>query len=249
MANAVVGAHDIILVVLAVLIAVAASYTALDIASRIAAAPTRLGSAAWLATAAVCMGGGIWSMHFVAMLAYVFPGMTVAYDPALTILSLLIAVVVTGGGFAVVSRPRAGTVALVLSGLFMGGGILAMHYVGMAAMRMHATLSYSMTWVAVSVFIAMGAAIAALWLAFRGGGYLQKGFSALAMGLAISGMHFAGMRAASFGMHEGHGSGCRPRQRRSGHACACRGLHHLPDPSGGDCCGDVRPAVCGTRYQ
>lgn len=203
MANAVVGAHDIILVVLAVLIAVAASYTALDIASRIAAAPTRLGSAAWLATAAVCMGGGIWSMHFVAMLAYVFPGMMVAYDPALTILSLLIAVVVTGGGFAVVSRPRAGTVALVLSGLFMGGGILAMHYVGMAAMRMHATLSYSMTWVAVSVFIAMGAAIAALWLAFRGGGYLQKGFSALAMGLAISGMHFAGMRAASFGMHEG----------------------------------------------
>ncbi len=196
-----IGTHDSLLVVLAVLIAIAASYTALDIAARISAAPTRLGSAAWLATAAVCMGGGIWAMHFVAMLAYAVPEMVVAYDPFMTVLSLLIAVVVTGGGFAVVSRPGAGPVALVLSGLFMGGGVLAMHYVGMAAMRMHATLSYQATWVAVSVFIAIGAAIAALWLAFRGGGFLQKGLSALAMGLAISGMHFAGMQAASFGMH------------------------------------------------
>jgi PAS domain S-box-containing protein len=203
MADSVVGSHDSLLVVLAVLIAIAASYTALDIAARVSAAPSRLGSAAWLATAAVCMGGGIWAMHFVAMLAYAVPDMPVAYDPVLTVLSLLIAVVVTGGGFAVVSRPGAGSTALVLSGLFMGAGVLAMHYVGMAAMRMHATLSYGATWVAASVLIAIGAAIAGLWLAFRGGGFLQKGLSALAMGLAISGMHFAGMQAASFGMHHG----------------------------------------------
>jgi PAS domain S-box-containing protein len=189
-------------VALAVLIAVAASYTALDIAARIGSAQSRLGSSAWLATAAVCMGGGIWAMHFVAMLAYAVPGMVVAYEPFLTVLSLLIAILVTGGGFAVVSRPTAGATSLVLSGLFMGTGVLAMHYVGMAAMRMHATLSYEATWVAVSVLIAVGAAIAALWLAFREGGFVQKGLSALAMGLAISGMHFAGMRAASFGMHE-----------------------------------------------
>ncbi|MBW6426018.1 response regulator [Rhizobium sp. XQZ8] len=202
MINTIAGTHDGILVALAVLIAVAASYTALDIAARIGLASTRLGAYAWLATAAICMGGGIWSMHFVAMLAYVVPDIAVSYDPYLTVSSLLIAVLVTGGGFAVVSRPTAGPIALVLSGLVMGAGVLAMHYIGMAAMRMHATLSYQATWVAVSVFIAMGAAIAALWLAFRGGSFLQKGLSALAMGLAISGMHFAGMRAASFGMHE-----------------------------------------------
>ncbi|CAN7732227.1 MHYT domain-containing protein [Neorhizobium sp. LjRoot104] len=202
MTNTLVGSHDCVLVVLAVLIAVAASYTALDIAARISVASSRLGSYAWLATAAICMGGGIWSMHFVAMLAYVVPNMAVSYDPFLTALSLLIAVVVTGGGFAVVSTSTAGPVALVLSGIFMGTGVLAMHYVGMAAMRMDATLSYDATWVAVSVFIAIGAAIAALWLAFRGGSFLQRGLSALAMGLAISGMHFAGMQAASFGMHE-----------------------------------------------
>lgn len=203
MTHSLAGTHDGALVVLAVLIAIAASYTALDIAARISVASTRLGSYAWLATAAVCMGGGIWAMHFVAMLAYSVPHMAVSYDPFLTVLSLLIAVTVTGGGFAVVSRPTAGPIALVLSGLFMGTGILAMHYVGMAAMRMHATLSYQATWVAVSVFIAMGAAIAGLWLAFRGGGFLQKGLSALAMGLAISGMHFAGMQAASFGADHG----------------------------------------------
>ncbi|MFP5077044.1 MHYT domain-containing protein [Rhizobium sp. YIM 134829] len=198
-----VGTHDSVLVVLAVLIAIAASYTALDIAARIRVATTRVGAAAWLATAAVCMGGGIWSMHFVAMLAYSIPDMAVAYDPFLTLLSLIIAIVVTGGGFAIVARAEAGSLSLMLAGLFMGGGVLAMHYVGMAAMRMHATLSYEATWVAVSVFIAIGAAVAALWLAFRSGGFLQKGLSALAMGLAISGMHFAGMRAASFGMHDG----------------------------------------------
>lgn len=202
MTGTMVGTHDGMLVVLAVLIAIAASYTALDIAARIGQASTRPGAYAWLATAAICMGGGIWSMHFVAMLAYAVPETAVSYDPYLTVLSLLIAVLVTGGGFAVVSRPTAGPISLIISGLVMGTGVLAMHYIGMAAMRMHATLSYHATWVAVSVFIAMGAAMAALWLAFRGGSYLQKGLSALAMGLAISGMHFAGMRAASFRMHD-----------------------------------------------
>jgi PAS domain S-box-containing protein len=202
MAGGIVGTHDSLLVVLAVMIAVAASYTALDIAARVSAAPSRLGSAAWLATAAVCMGGGIWAMHFIAMLAYAVPDTVVAYDPILTVLSLLLVIVVTGGGFAVVSRPGAGPVGLALSGLFMGTGVLAMHYVGMAAMRMHATLSYEATWVAASILIAIGAAVAAPWLAFRGGGFLQKGLSALAMGLAISGMHFAGMQAASFGVHQ-----------------------------------------------
>ena len=196
------GTHDLILVALSILIAVAASYTALDLATRVKASTSRAASYAWLAAAAVCMGGGVWSMHFVAMLAYVMPNMEIAYDPPLTALSLATAIAVTGGGFAVVSRPQSGPVALVLSGLVMGAGILAMHYMGMAAMRMQATLSYDAFWVSVSVFVAIGAAIAALWLAFRSTRFVEKGAAACFMGLAISGMHFAGMQAATIGTHD-----------------------------------------------
>lgn len=196
-----VGSHDGFLVLLAILIAVAASYTALDLASRVGEAATRTSALAWLLTSAVCMGGGIWAMHFVAMLAYRMPGMDVRYDPWLTGVSLVTAVVVTGVGFAVAARPRTALWALLLSAGFMGAGILAMHYIGMAAMQMHATLRYDPLWVTISVVIAMGASLAALWLAFRRTGFLEKSISALVMGLAISGMHFAGMRAATFDMH------------------------------------------------
>lgn len=198
-----IGSHDSFLVILAVMIAMAASYTALDLASRMSAAASRLASLGWLCTASICMGGGIWAMHFVAMLAYVIPGMDISYDLWLTAFSLLTAILVTGVGFSVVARAETGPVAFVLSGLFMGSGILAMHYIGMAAMRMHADLQYDAVWVLVSVFIAFAASIAALWLAFRGARFVEKVVSAFAMGLAISGMHFAGMKAAMFHMHGG----------------------------------------------
>ena len=84
------GTHDSMLIVLSILIAMAASYTALDLASRLRAS-TGWARLAWLATAALAMGGGIWAMHFVAMLAFSMPGMEVAYDPWLTLLSLALA--------------------------------------------------------------------------------------------------------------------------------------------------------------
>ncbi|MGT2479038.1 MHYT domain-containing protein (plasmid) [Methylobacterium oryzae CBMB20] len=105
------GTHDLALVALSVLIAAAASYTALDLAARMRATigwPSR----AWLATAAIAMGGGIWSMHFVAMLAFSLPGLDVGYDLRLTLLSLLLPIAVTGLGFVVVNRPGAGSAAL-----------------------------------------------------------------------------------------------------------------------------------------
>lgn len=191
-----VSSHNGVLVTLSILIAVAASYTALDIAQRVRESSTRISRTAWLAAAALCMGGGIWSMHFVAMLAYTMPGIVISYDPLLTALSLLIAILVTGGGFALVSRREESGLALCLGGLFMGAGIVAMHYIGMSAMRMPAHMTYSLTWVVVSILIALGAAVAALWLAFRGSRTLHQGAAAGAMGFAISGMHFAGMKAA-----------------------------------------------------
>src|SRR5687767_4094038 len=194
------GSHDTRLVVLSILIACVASYTALDLAGRVRAGGAGPGRYAWLAAAAFAMGGGIWSMHFVAMLAFEMP-MPASYDPTLTILSLLLAVVAAGVGFFVVNRSDAGPASLGLSGAFMGLGIVGMHYTGMAAMRMPAELSYRNGLVAVSVLIAIAAATAALWLSFRATMIAQKLVAASAMGLAIAGMHYTAMRAAMFTAH------------------------------------------------
>jgi PAS domain S-box-containing protein len=190
------GTHDFSLVVLSILVACFASYTALDLAGRVRAA-TGLSRYAWLGTAAVAMGGGIWAMHFVAMLAFVMP-LPMEFDIGLTVLSLLVAVAVTGVGFHVISTHDATPLQLALSGSFMGLGIVAMHYTGMAAMRVPADLRYDPVFVALSILVALVAAIAALWLAFRNTDLRQKLVAAVVMGLAISGMHYTGMRGAIF---------------------------------------------------
>src|SRR5712671_5013707 len=198
----VAGTHDPYLVALSILVACFASYTALDLGGHVEAA-RGLARRVWLVAAAIAMGGGIWSMHFIGMLAFVMP-IPMSYDIGLTTLSLLVAIFVTGGGFYVISRQSASPLRLVLSGLFMGLGIAAMHYTGMAAMRGHAELSYDRLFVALSLVIAVVASTAALWLAFRTSDLGQKLVGAVVMGLAISGMHYTGMRAATFTAHETH---------------------------------------------
>lgn len=194
--------HDPVLVCISILIAVATSYTALDLAGRIRASEGWL-RRVWLATAAVAMGGGIWAMHFVAMLAFRMPGMQLGYHFGLTLLSFLVAVVVTGAGFAVMSRARGALPLLGAAGAFMGLGIVAMHYIGMAAMQMAAELTYHPLWLGISVVIAVGAATAALWLASRDRHPAERVGAAVLMGIAIAGMHFSGMRAAIFTMLPG----------------------------------------------
>jgi PAS domain S-box-containing protein len=115
--------------------------------------------------------------------------------------ALVVAIVVTGGAFYVLSRQGASPLRLVLSGIFMGLGIVAMHYTGMAAMRGHDELGYDWLFVALPVVIAIGASTAALWLAFQTTDPWQKLIAALVMGVAISGMHYTGMRAAIFTAH------------------------------------------------
>src|SRR5205807_7646821 len=139
-------------------------------------------------------------MHFIAMLAFRMP-IHVGYDLGLTVLSLVLAIVVTGVGFYVIGTRQATAPQLVFSGLFMGIGIVAMHYTGMAAMLMPAGLVYDRGLVMLSVFIAVGASIAALWLAFRTSVVWQKIPAAIVMGAAISGMHYTGMAAAAFAAH------------------------------------------------
>ncbi|MET0364181.1 MAG: MHYT domain-containing protein, partial [Sphingobium sp.] len=190
------GSHDALFVGLSILIAVLASYTALDLSNRVKAS-AGVHRTLWLSSAALVLGGGIWSMHFVAMLAFHMPGMTGSYDTGLTLTSLMLSVAFTAVGFAVMER--GGTwKKLGIAGLLMGLGIVAMHYVGMAAMRMDVRLSYDPWWVAVSVLIAIGASVAALSLIRRAQRRPGRAAAALLMGFAIAGMHFAGMRAAIF---------------------------------------------------
>src|SRR3954453_5376231 len=186
--------HDPVLVALSILIAALASYTALDLATRMRAASGRA-RRSWLVAAAIAMGGAIWSMHFVGMLAFIRPGIEISYDPFLTLLSLVIPIVVAAAAFAVVGRrPR----ALLASGFAMGLGISGMHYTGMAAMRMAALMEYDPRWVVLSILIAISASVVALWLAFRNTNAVQRLFAGLVMGLAVSGMHYSAMEGAMF---------------------------------------------------
>jgi NO-binding membrane sensor protein with MHYT domain len=193
----VTGTYNPYLVALSALVASFASYTALDLGGHVG--PARgFARRMWLLAAAITMGGGIWSMHFVAMLAFIMPT-PMSFDIELTTLSLVVTIFVTGGGFYVISRQSGWPLRLVLSGsIFMGLGIAGMHYTGMAAMRGRAELSYDPLFVALSLVIAIGASTVALWLAFRTTDLGHKLVAATVMGLAISGMHYTAMRAAIF---------------------------------------------------
>jgi NO-binding membrane sensor protein with MHYT domain/anti-sigma regulatory factor (Ser/Thr protein kinase) len=195
------GSYDYRLVVLSVLIAILASYAALDLAGRVTSAQgkTRL---LWLNGGAVAMGFGIWSMHYIGMLAFRLP-IPVQYDWPTVLLSLVAAIVASGIALFVVSRHEMGVIRAVLGSIFMGSGIAAMHYTGMAAMRLFAMCSYSATLVTLSVILAIVISFVALWLTFYSRGETTawswgKMQCALVMGAAIPVMHYTGMAAASF---------------------------------------------------
>ena len=189
-------AHDPALAVLSVLLAVAGAFTAFDIGDRLAAAEGRR-SWTWLMATAIAMGGGLWSMHFVAMLAMDVP-VPVGYDLPLTVASLAAAIVFTGVGFLMVRDGRTSLGRVAAAGLFVGLGIACMNYLGMAAMHMPVRIEYHRGLVAASVAIAVLAASLALHLAWRTGTRWQKLSGAVAIGAAVSGMHFSGMAAAEF---------------------------------------------------
>src|SRR5258708_13162249 len=134
----VTGIYHPYLVVLSILVASFASYTALDLGGHVGAA-RGLARQAWLVAAAITMGGGIWSMHFIGMLAFVMP-IPMSYDIGLTILWLVMAIVVTGGGFYVISRRGASPLRLVLSGIFLGLYILAIPSTCLPAIHVHTDL-------------------------------------------------------------------------------------------------------------
>jgi NO-binding membrane sensor protein with MHYT domain len=194
------GAYDSVLVGLSIVIAVFASFTALTLAGRVKESSGRARTV-WLFGAATALGGGIWSMHFVAMLAFSL-NMPIHYNVELTVVSLVAAIVVAFIALYTVTR-WAGHMSLGLAGVFAGIGVAVMHYMGMAAMEMNATISYDPLLFAVSIVIAIVAATAALWLALNLNATWHKVAAAFVMGAAICGMHYTGMAATIFTPAEG----------------------------------------------
>ena len=195
------GTYNPWLVLASLLISVLASYTALDMACRVSEAK---GWSArwWLAGGSCSMGIGVWSMHFVGMLAFTMP-MPMGYDPALTFLSLLLAISFSAFALWLACRERLPWPRLLAGAMIMGFGVAAMHYTGMAAMRMEPGIRYIPYLFLLSIVIAITASGAALWMAFRlrqrsdAPKRLRAG-AAVLMGMAIAGMHYTGMAAAEF---------------------------------------------------
>lgn len=190
------------LVTLSVLIAMVAAYTALDLAGRVHATAGRA-RWMWIIGGATAMGAGIWTMHFVGMLAFQLP-MPIAYHAGLVTLSVLVAIGASTFALWMISRRDLGQLHLVVAALAMGAAIAGMHYVGMAAMHVDAELHYvrSLWWASI------GIAVSASWVALNVARLLStretsrirliRAAAAVVMGFAIAGMHYTGMAAARF---------------------------------------------------
>jgi PAS domain S-box-containing protein len=196
-----IGSYNYALVALSVFIAIFASYDALDLAGRVTAAGgwTR---AAWLLGGAGAMGTGIWSMHYIGMLAFILP-IPVAYHWPTVLLSLFAAILASVVALGVVSRQKMGWFRALAGSVLMGAGIASMHYIGMAAMRLPAICQFNSFLVVLSVVFAVLISFAALWITFHLRdkktwiGW-EKLAGAVGMGAAIPVMHYTGMAAASF---------------------------------------------------
>jgi len=189
--------YDPFLVVLSYLVAALAAYTAIDLAGRVSEFRSEPGRAfSWLAGGAFALGAGIWSMHFVAMLAFKLP-IPVRYELWTTLASMVAAIVTSGFALYIVTRGTLSWQRLLIGGAVMGAGIGAMHYTGMAAMRLDALVMYYIGPWLLSVANAIVCSTVALWLVFHSGsaGWLRKLLAALVMGVAIVSMHYTGMYA------------------------------------------------------
>jgi PAS domain S-box-containing protein len=196
-----VGTYEYGFVALSVLIAVLAAYATLDLAGRIAAARGRA-QYLWLSGGSIAMGTGIWAMHYLGMVALDLP-IPLQFDWPTVLVSLVAAVLASGIALFIVSRATMSKMNTLVGSIFMGGGIAAMHYIGMAAMRVPALMHYSTAVVLLSVVLAIAISFVALLVAFNlperdaSGGWRKVG-AAVALGIAIPIMHYVGMAAVSF---------------------------------------------------
>lgn len=193
--------YNPLLILLSVLVAVFASYVALNLAYSVTQAKGRA-QLAWLIGGALAMGTGIWSMHFIGMLAFEMPDLEMAYDVPLMILSIIVAILGSAIALYVVSRPIVKRNSLIGSGIAMSAAITGMHYIGMYSMRMSARIEWNYWLVFLSIIIALVASFAALKIIIRlrniPDRFSLMMLASILMGFAIAGMHYTGMLAAHF---------------------------------------------------
>lgn len=174
--------------------------------ARNAAEPSRRGR--WLVLAAIAIGGGgIWLMHFMAMLGFDVPKAPVRYSLPLTFASMGIAIASVGIGLFAAAGGRPSVPRTVAAGIFTGGGVVAMHYTGMAAMRLAGHVSYDQGLVVASIVIAVVAATVALWFTISVRGLPAIMGAAVIMAFAVCGMHYTAMAAMRVDLHPTHDTG------------------------------------------
>jgi diguanylate cyclase (GGDEF)-like protein/PAS domain S-box-containing protein len=197
------GHYDPVLVSLSVAVAIFASYASLLVSQHVASATVAASRRKWLAVGGLCMGLGIWAMHFVGMLAFNLP-CTSSYDTNITLLSMIPSVLACTLALSVISRPTLSRVEFIKGSLLFGFGIGAMHYAGMAALRLEGLVRYDLTLFLLSLVVAVALAAMAIWLKFKAQSWRSRWsgrapiVSAIALGLAVSGMHYTAMAAAYF---------------------------------------------------
>ncbi|WP_248929236.1 bifunctional diguanylate cyclase/phosphodiesterase [Paenibacillus hamazuiensis] len=194
------GYYNYYIVALSVVIAILASYSALNITSKISQSTGR-SRFFWLFGGALVMGSGVWSMHFVGMLSFHLH-VPVSYDTTLTLLSMVASVIASFIAFYITMPQQINWYKITIGGFFMGTGIVAMHYTGMAAMRMPVSLEYDPFYWILSAIIALVVSYVALLLFLRFRSHPSskwlRWLTATVMGIAICGMHYTGMKAAIF---------------------------------------------------
>ncbi|EMB4324530.1 EAL domain-containing protein [Pluralibacter gergoviae] len=191
--------YNPLLVAISFVIAILAAWTALSMAGRVSTSRGKT-AAFWLTGGGVSMGIGIWSMHFIGMMA-MDNAMLMHYSLWLTSLSMIVAIASSLFALWLVSVDRLSPRRLLPGSLVMGTGIVVMHYTGMAAIEVSSPIIWHYGWVIASVIIALLASFSALWLTFRlrleaAQVALMRFGAAILMGIAIAGMHYAGMMAA-----------------------------------------------------
>jgi PAS domain S-box-containing protein len=196
------GVYTPTLVLLSILVAIFSSWMGLQVVGQARLANTRPLRAAMLATGSLALGCGVWSMHFIGMLAFALCT-HVNYENGLTLLSVLPSLAASWIALTLISRRSLSLASLLTGGVLVGAGIGAMHYTGMAAMQMSLDLRYDPFMFGLSIVVAVVLATLALWIRFglrtlRLPDWMLTAFSAGVMGCAIAGMHYTGMAAARF---------------------------------------------------
>jgi NO-binding membrane sensor protein with MHYT domain len=185
------------LIALSFAFAVVGSFVALSAATRLYASKGRLDWINVLAVGVALGGVGVWSMHFIGMLALRLD-VGSSYSMLETFTSLAVAVAATAGSVAMAARRPDSLPRLLLAGLLLGMSVVVMHYLGMFGLKIYGFISWDMALVGASMLIAVVAATAALWLAFNSPTLGQRVAASLAMGVAVCAMHYTGMAAAEF---------------------------------------------------